>query len=152
MELGARREDGHRLMIFGSWQNVKIKAVAVATIPDHLGGMVLPGPASTGPVPDPVAVLAEFRRELHNCLTRRADALFELAYAVLCADGPVRSLPALSLVAEPSWAWRVVRRLGRWTGRCPAATHRADVCAATARGSATHRPNKALLGRVPFPS
>lgn len=44
--------------------------------------------------------LAAFRRELYRCLTRRGDALFELADAVLCADGPVRSLPALSLVAE----------------------------------------------------
>lgn len=44
--------------------------------------------------------LAGFRHEFHRCLTRRADALFELTDAVLCADGPVRSLPALSLVAE----------------------------------------------------
>lgn len=48
-----------------------------------------------------VGDLATFRMELHRCLTARADALFELADAVLCADGPVRSLPALSLVAEP---------------------------------------------------
>jgi hypothetical protein len=33
-------------------------------------------------------------------LTRRADALFELSDAVLCADGPVRSLVELSLVGE----------------------------------------------------
>lgn len=44
--------------------------------------------------------LARFRWEFFGCLSRRADALFELADAVLCADGPVRSLPALSLVAE----------------------------------------------------
>jgi hypothetical protein len=37
---------------------------------------------------------------LYSCLTRRADALFELADAVLCADGPVRSLVELSLVGE----------------------------------------------------
>ncbi|MGC4749749.1 NF041680 family putative transposase [Micromonospora sp. DT201] len=47
-----------------------------------------------------VGDLATFRTELHRCLSARADALFELADAVLCADGPVRSLPALSLVAE----------------------------------------------------
>ncbi|MFY1623640.1 NF041680 family putative transposase [Micromonospora sp. WMMD735] len=47
-----------------------------------------------------VGDLATFRTELHRCLRARADALFELADAVLCADGPVRSLPALSLVAE----------------------------------------------------
>ncbi|WP_329307602.1 transposase [Streptomyces sp. NBC_01260] len=38
--------------------------------------------------------------EFYSCLTRRADALFELADAVLCADGPVRSLVELSLVGE----------------------------------------------------
>jgi hypothetical protein len=44
--------------------------------------------------------LAAFRSELYGCLTRRADALFELADAVLCADGPVRTLAGLSLVPE----------------------------------------------------
>jgi hypothetical protein len=72
----------------------------VATILDHLGGLVLPGPASREPGTDPAAALAGFRRDFYDCLTRRADALFELADAVLCADGPVRSLPGLSLVAE----------------------------------------------------
>ena len=33
-------------------------------------------------------------------MTARADALFELTDAVLCADGPVRSLVELTLVAE----------------------------------------------------
>ncbi|WP_330186466.1 NF041680 family putative transposase [Dactylosporangium sp. AC04546] len=47
-----------------------------------------------------VGDLGTFRGELHGCLTARGDALFELVDAVLCADGPVRSLPALSLVAE----------------------------------------------------
>ena len=42
--------------------------------------------------------LARFRRDFYACLTARADALFELADAVLCADGPVRSLVELSLV------------------------------------------------------
>ena len=41
--------------------------------------------------------LAGFRREFYQCLTRRADALFELTDAVLCAPGPVTSLPQLSL-------------------------------------------------------
>ena len=44
--------------------------------------------------------LKAFRREFYACLTARADALFELADAVLCADGPVRSLVDLSLVGE----------------------------------------------------
>ncbi|MFJ2434412.1 NF041680 family putative transposase [Streptomyces anulatus] len=49
---------------------------------------------------DPFAGLSRFRGEFYSCLTRRADALFELADAVLCADGPVRSLVELSLVGE----------------------------------------------------
>jgi len=44
--------------------------------------------------------LAAFRGELHGCFTARADALFELADAVLCADGPVRTLAGLSLAPE----------------------------------------------------
>jgi hypothetical protein len=47
-----------------------------------------------------VGLLAAFRGELYRCLTARADALFELADAVLCADGPVRMLAGLSLVPE----------------------------------------------------
>ncbi len=42
--------------------------------------------------------LAEFRQEFYRSLTRWSDALFELADAVLCAPGPVTSLPELSLV------------------------------------------------------
>ena len=41
-----------------------------------------------------------FRREFYASLTARADALFELTDAVLCADGPVTSLVELTLVAE----------------------------------------------------
>jgi hypothetical protein len=44
--------------------------------------------------------LRQFRQEFYACLTSRADAVFELDDAVLCADGPVRSLAELSLVAE----------------------------------------------------
>ena len=46
------------------------------------------------------AVLARFRRDFHACLTARADELSELADAVLCAHGPVRSLAGLSLAPE----------------------------------------------------
>src|SRR5438105_405037 len=46
---------------------------------------------------EPLAVLSRFRRDFHACLTARADELFELADAVLCADGPVRDLAGLSL-------------------------------------------------------
>jgi hypothetical protein len=53
----------------------------------------LPSDAGTGPA----AVLSRFRRDFHACLTARQDEIFELADAVLCADGPVRSLAGLSL-------------------------------------------------------
>jgi hypothetical protein len=44
--------------------------------------------------------LSAFRQEFYRCVTARSDAVFELVDAVLCADGPVRSLPELSLVGE----------------------------------------------------
>lgn len=56
-------------------------------------------PRSCAPVRE-MAVLCEFRSEFYRCLTSRADALFELAAAVLCADGPVRTLVDLALVPE----------------------------------------------------
>jgi hypothetical protein len=47
-----------------------------------------------------VAVLSRFRLDLHACLTARGNELFELADAVLCAEGPVRTLAGLSLAPE----------------------------------------------------
>src|ERR1022692_3992031 len=44
-----------------------------------------------------LGVLSRFRFGFHGCLTVRADELFELAEAVLCADGPVRTLAGLPL-------------------------------------------------------
>ena len=44
-------------------------------------------------------LLAGFRGQVYRSLTGRADELFELADAVLCADGPVRDLAGLSLAA-----------------------------------------------------
>lgn len=41
--------------------------------------------------------LSRFRTEFYGCLDARADALFELAEAMLCAEGPVVSVPELSL-------------------------------------------------------
>ena len=41
--------------------------------------------------------LSRFRAGFYECLTARADALFELADAAICADGPVTSLVELSL-------------------------------------------------------
>lgn len=50
--------------------------------------------------PETLAQLSCFRGEFYSCLTARSDTLFELADAVLCGDGPVRSPAELSLVGE----------------------------------------------------
>ena len=49
---------------------------------------------------DQLGELAGFRQAFYDCLTARADALFELCDAVLCTSGPVTSLVELSLAAE----------------------------------------------------
>src|SRR5215218_3883872 len=54
----------------------------------------------SGDTPAPRDDLDWFRREFYRSCTARADALFELTEAVLCADGPVTSLVELTLVAE----------------------------------------------------
>jgi hypothetical protein len=95
----------------------------------------------------------------HSCLTRRADALFELADAVLCVDGPVWSLVELSLVGEHrrghgglcdalSAGRGDVARLRRALATVPlpwAADGR--VVAARPLGSAEALPEAALTGR-----
>ncbi|MGW3874263.1 NF041680 family putative transposase [Streptomyces sp. NPDC005055] len=45
-------------------------------------------------------VLSRFRVEFYECLYARQDTLFELTDAVLCADGPVKTLVELSLAVE----------------------------------------------------
>jgi hypothetical protein len=45
-------------------------------------------------------VLSRFRTGFHDCLSARADALFELTDAVLCTDGPVKTLVELALAPE----------------------------------------------------
>jgi hypothetical protein len=52
-----------------------------------------PGPGTAGQAER----LRGFRAGFHRCWTRWADAAFELCEAVMCAPGPVSSLPALSL-------------------------------------------------------
>ena len=47
-----------------------------------------------------LGTLSAFRHGFYDCLRRRADALFEVCDAVLCADGPVGSLVGLSLAVE----------------------------------------------------
>ncbi|MFF4831814.1 transposase [Streptomyces sp. NPDC001315] len=47
-----------------------------------------------------LGLLSRFRVEFYECLYKRADALFELTDAVLCTDGPVKTLVELSLAVE----------------------------------------------------
>src|ERR1700691_39254 len=85
---------GHRAIIFGFLpQNLKTRAaVAVAFIMAWRGGGVQ-DEAGAG-------LLAGFRDAVHACFTRRADALSELADAVLCSPGRVTDLARLSLAPE----------------------------------------------------
>lgn len=46
------------------------------------------------------AEASHFRSELYACLTRRGDELFELCDALLCSDGPVKTLADLALAPE----------------------------------------------------
>jgi len=57
-------------------------------------------PAQVAGAVDRYMALREFRARLYGCLTARADALFELCDAILCADHAVTSLVQLSLVPE----------------------------------------------------
>jgi hypothetical protein len=78
------------------------------TIPGEAGGglaavSLVPQPPDPARAADAVArfqALREFRAGLYRCLTSRADALFELCDAILCADHAVTSLVQLSLVPE----------------------------------------------------
>lgn len=63
--------------------------------------------------------LSWFRQEFPRCVMRRADALFELCEAALCADGPVRSVAELSLVGE--------HRRGHGSGYAALAHGRIDI-------------------------
>ncbi|GAA1501846.1 hypothetical protein GCM10009760_64750 [Kitasatospora kazusensis] len=52
------------------------------------------------PVSDALGILSRFRVEFYESLYTRADALFELTDAILCTDGPVKTLVELSLALE----------------------------------------------------
>jgi hypothetical protein len=55
--------------------------------------------------PAALARLQAFRAGLHGCCTHRADALVDLADALLSAQGPVASLPQLSLEPAHRRGW-----------------------------------------------
>lgn len=60
----------------------------------------VPEPAGEGSRIEALAELSEFRQDFYDCLTARADELFELTDAVLCAEGPVKTLVGLTLTPE----------------------------------------------------
>jgi hypothetical protein len=62
------------------------------------GCAVMPTPTS------PLGQLGAFRAELHACSTRRADALFDLADALLCAPA-ITSVAHLSLEPAHRRGW-----------------------------------------------
>jgi hypothetical protein len=65
-------------------------------------------PSALPAYPDPPVALARlqaFRAGLHACCTRRGDALVDLADALLSAQGPVASLPQLSLEPAHRRGW-----------------------------------------------
>jgi hypothetical protein len=65
-------------------------------------------PSGLPAYPDPPVALARlqgFRAGLHACCTRRGDALVDLADALLSAQGPVASLPQLSLEPAHRRGW-----------------------------------------------
>ena len=59
--------------------------------------MIVPNDASRV---ESLAVLSRFRTDFYACLTARVDTLFELTDALLCTEGPVRTLVGLSLAPE----------------------------------------------------
>jgi hypothetical protein len=65
-----------------------------------MDSLPLPGGVEKNLAAEAADRLRYFRGELYGCLGRRADELFELTDAVLCADGPVRSLVGLCLAPE----------------------------------------------------
>jgi hypothetical protein len=83
------------LIIFGFLpESSKTRAVAVGVSVRQMScGGQQAGPAS-------LDGLDAFRGAFYDCLTLRRDALFELAEAVLCAEGPVSTLVGLTLTAE----------------------------------------------------
>jgi hypothetical protein len=62
-------------------------------------------PSGLPAYPAALARLQGFRAALHACCTRREDALLDLADALLSAQGPVASLPQLSLEPAHRRGW-----------------------------------------------
>jgi hypothetical protein len=85
---------GHRAIIFGFLpQNLKTRAAVAVAFIMAWGGAGVQDEVAAG-------LLVGFRDAVHTCFARRADALSELADAVLCSPGRVTDLARLSLAPE----------------------------------------------------
>jgi hypothetical protein len=78
-----------------------LRMVALLRLPVAVGWVRLRGHADAN---FPLTRLGAFRGGLHACFTRRADALFELGDALLCAQA-VPSLPHVSLEPVHRRGW-----------------------------------------------
>jgi hypothetical protein len=87
---------------------------------------------------DGAGSLAALRAGFYDCLTARADALFELTDALLCQSGPVVSLPVLSLAGV----------IGRGHGGLYDALNSGAVDADRLRSLLAGRPIKKVRGRI----
>jgi hypothetical protein len=85
--------DGHRVIVMGVSNSLTMETVAVAS---SMTEIVNCG-EDLADLGQARRALAGFRDQVYGCLTARRDELFELADAVLCAEGPVRVLAGLSL-------------------------------------------------------
>jgi hypothetical protein len=91
---------GHRVILRTTKNKVTKETTVAAPLSVH--------PSAPPAYPDPSVALARlqaFRAGLHACCTRRADALVDLADALLSAQGPVASLPQLSLEPAHRRGW-----------------------------------------------
>ena len=91
--------------------------------------------------PDPAVALARlraFRAELYACCTRRGDALVDLADALLSAQGPVASLPQLSLEPAHRRGW----------GSTYAALARGHIDAERLRDVGDHRKPRRMISEL----
>jgi hypothetical protein len=88
-------------VILRTTKNKVTKETTVAAVGSvHPSGLPAHPDASASPVR-----LRAFRAELYACCTRRADALLDLTDALLSTQGPVGSLPHLSLEPTHRRGW-----------------------------------------------